>query len=69
MQYLAEMQSLSEWQVPRSDCDDCDPPQAAAQRMVWRLRDNGKLWTRKTWTLEQGGSRETFLVFRKRAAK
>jgi hypothetical protein len=43
--------------------------EAAAQRMVWRLRDGGRVWTRQTWIIEQGKRRETFLVFRKREAE
>lgn len=45
-----------------------DSPNAAVQRMVWRLRDGGKVWTRQTWTIQKDGTKETFLVFRKRAA-
>jgi hypothetical protein len=44
-------------------------PQAGAQRAVWRLSDGGRVWTRKTWTIEENGRRETLLVFRKREAK
>ncbi len=40
---------------------------AATQRMIWRLRDGGKTWTRQTRTLEPDGAKDTFLVFRKRA--
>jgi hypothetical protein len=46
-----------------------DDPTAGVQRMIWRLRDGGKTWTRQTRTLEQGGSRDTFLVFRKQDEK
>ena len=42
-----------------------DDPSAGVQRMIWRLRDGGKTWTRQTRTLQPGGSRDTFLVFRK----
>lgn len=41
-------------------------PSSAVQRMVWRLRDGGKIWTRQTKTIQPGGEKETFLVFRKR---
>jgi hypothetical protein len=43
-----------------------ETPDAARQRMIWRLRDGGKTWTRQTRTLQPGGARDTFLVFRKR---
>ena len=39
------------------------------QRSVWRLREGGKVWTRQTWTVQKESTRESFLVFRKRAAK
>lgn len=46
-----------------------DPnPKTAMQRSVWRLREDGKVWTRQSWTVEKTGKRETFLVFRKREA-
>jgi hypothetical protein len=41
-------------------------PRAASQRMIWRLRDDGKTWTRQTRTLQADGAKDTFLVFRKR---
>jgi hypothetical protein len=41
-------------------------PKAAVQRMIWRLRDGGKVWTRQTRTIQPGGVKDTFLVFRKR---
>lgn len=44
-------------------------PQVAFQRSVWMLRDGGKTWTRRTWTVQNGENRESFLVFRKRAAQ
>jgi hypothetical protein len=44
-------------------------PNAATQRSVWRLQDHGKVWTRQTWTVQTGETRESFLVFKKRAAK
>jgi photosystem II stability/assembly factor-like uncharacterized protein len=37
--------------------------------MIWRLQDGGKTWTRQTRTIQVDGARDTFLVFRKRAAK
>lgn len=43
-----------------------ETPDAARQRMIWRLRDGGKTWTRQTRTLQPGGAKDTFLVFRKR---
>ena len=44
-------------------------PNAGVQRTVWRLREGGKIWTRQTWTVQKDETRESFLVFRKRAAK
>jgi hypothetical protein len=41
-------------------------PSSAVQRMVWRLREGGKMWTRQTMTIQPSGTKETFLVFRKR---
>jgi hypothetical protein len=43
-------------------------PSSAVQRMIWRLRDGGKTWTRQTMTIQPSGTRETMLVFRKREA-
>jgi hypothetical protein len=43
-------------------------PSAAYQRMVWKLREGGKIWTRQSKTIEPDGVWETFLVFRKREA-
>jgi hypothetical protein len=43
-------------------------PSSAVQRMVWRLRDGGKTWTRQSKTIQPDGVRETFLVFRKRSS-
>jgi hypothetical protein len=42
-----------------------EQPHTATQRMVWRLRDGGRIWTRQTWTVQKGGNKESFLVFRK----
>jgi hypothetical protein len=39
---------------------------AGVQRMIWRLGDGGKTWTRQTRTIQPDGTRDTFLVFRKR---
>ena len=44
-------------------------PASAVQRMIWKLREDGKIWTRQTMTIQPGGTKETFLVFRKREAK
>ncbi len=44
-------------------------PASAVQRMIWRLRDGGKTWTRQTMTVQPSGTRETMLVFRKRPTK
>ncbi len=41
-------------------------PNAALQRTVWELRDGGRVWTRRTWTVQKNETRESFLVFRKR---
>ena len=43
-----------------------DNPNGAVQRMIWRLRDDGKTWTRQTRTIQPDGVKDTFLVFRKR---
>jgi hypothetical protein len=43
-------------------------PRAAVQRMVWRLQDFGNTWTRQTWSIAGGTSKQTFLVFRRRPA-
>jgi hypothetical protein len=51
--------------VARTD----ENPTAAMQRMIWRLRDGGKTWTRQTRTIQPGGAKDTFLVFRKREGK
>jgi hypothetical protein len=40
-------------------------PEAARQRMIWRLQDGGKTWTRQTRTLQPDGAKDTFLVFRR----
>jgi hypothetical protein len=42
-----------------------DEPHSATQRMVWRLRDGGRVWTRQSWTVQKGGGKESYLVFRK----
>jgi hypothetical protein len=44
-------------------------PRAAVQRMIWRLEDGGKTWTRQTHTVQPSGEKESFLVFRKRTGK
>ena len=46
-----------------------DNPTGAVQRMIWRLRDNGKTWTRQTRTIQPDAVKDTFLVFRKRETK
>ena len=43
-----------------------DSELGAVQRMIWKLTDGGKTWTRQTRTLQPTGARDTFLVFRKR---
>lgn len=40
--------------------------EVAFQRSQWEIKDGGKTWTRRTWTVQKGDSRESFLVFRKR---
>jgi hypothetical protein len=44
-------------------------PRAAVQRMIWRLRENGRVWTRQTRTLQSGEAKNSLLIFRKREAK
>ena len=46
-----------------------DNPAAASQRMIWQLEDGGRTWTRKTRTIQPDGSKDTYLVFRKREPK
>jgi hypothetical protein len=43
-----------------------EDPRAAVQRMVWRLQDFGNTWTRQSWTISGAGSKQTFLIFRRR---
>jgi hypothetical protein len=45
-----------------------EEPHTATQRMVWRLQDGGRIWTRQSWTVQKGGNKQSFLVFRKREA-
>jgi hypothetical protein len=44
-----------------------EDPRAAVQRMVWRLQDFGNTWTRQSWTISGAGSKQTFLIFRRRS--
>jgi len=44
-------------------------PDSGWTRAVWELKDGGKTWTRRTWSFSQAEKRDSFLVFRKRAAK
>ena len=46
-----------------------EDPKVAFQRSVWELKDGGKVWTRRTWTVQKDETRESLLVFRKREAK
>jgi hypothetical protein len=64
-QWGKDKKSLWIQSVTSSDED----PQVAFQRSVWMLRDGGKTWTRRTWTVQKGENRESFLVFKKRPAK
>ncbi len=43
-------------------------PVAASQRMIWRLAEGGKVWTRQTRSIQPDGYKDTFLVFRKQSA-
>ena len=43
--------------------------EVAYQRSQWTLEDGGKTWTRHTWTIQKGQTRESVLVFKKREAK
>ena len=45
-----------------------DNPDSGWTRSVWELKDGGKTWTRRTWSFSQSEKRDSFLVFRKRAA-
>ena len=40
--------------------------EVAFQRSQWSLSDGGKVWTRRTWTVQEGQNRESLLIFRKR---
>jgi hypothetical protein len=40
--------------------------EVAFQRSQWSLSDGGKVWTRRTWTVQKEQNRESLLVFRKR---
>src|SRR5512143_1733378 len=40
--------------------------EVAFQRTQWELKDGGKTWIRKTWTVQKGETRESLLVFHKR---
>jgi hypothetical protein len=42
-------------------------PVAASQRMIWRLAEGGKVWTRQTRSIQPDGYKDTFLVFRKQS--
>jgi hypothetical protein len=39
------------------------------QRAIWKLQENGTVWTRQTRTITKGEVRDTYLVFRKRDAR
>ena len=54
------------WLQVEAAGEDGDP--AGYQRAVWRLRDNGTVWTRQTRTITKSEVRDSFLVFRKREA-
>ena len=47
---------------------DEENPVAGIQRMIWKLEDGGKTWTRQTRTIQPNGTKDTFLIFRKREA-
>ena len=64
-QWGKDKKSLWIQSVTSSDED----PKVAFQRSVWELKDGGKVWTRRTWTVQKDESRESLLVFRKREAK
>ena len=40
--------------------------EVAFQRSQWTLTDGGKVWTRRTWTIQKGQNRVSLLVFKKR---
>ncbi len=61
-QWGKDRKSLWIQTVTKSD----DGAEVAFQRTQWELKDGGKTWTRRTWTVQKGDSRESFLVFRKR---
>jgi hypothetical protein len=45
-----------------------EDPRAAVQRMVWRLQDFGNTWTRQSWTISGAGSKQSYLIFRRKPA-
>jgi hypothetical protein len=55
------------WLQVEAKDDDGQPE--GYQRGIWRLRDNGTVWTRQTRTITKGDVKDTFLVFRKRDTK
>lgn len=55
------------WLQVEAAGDDGEP--MGYQRAIWRLRDNGTVWTRQTRTITKEEARESFLVFRRREAK
>ncbi len=61
-QWAKDRKSLWIQTVTKSE----DGVEVAFQRTQWELKDGGKTWTRRTWTVQKGESRESFLVFRKR---
>jgi hypothetical protein len=45
-----------------------DGEEVAFQRSQWELKDGGKTWARRTWTVRKGDTRQSILIFRKRPA-
>jgi hypothetical protein len=43
-----------------------DGTEVAHQRSQWTLNNGGTVWTRHTWTVQDGKNRESVLVFKKR---
>jgi hypothetical protein len=44
-----------------------EDPRRSIQRMVWTLSEDRKEWVRQSVSIQEGGSRESRLVFRRRA--
>jgi hypothetical protein len=55
------------WLQVEAAGDDGEP--MGYQRAIWRLSENGTVWTRQTRTITKSEARESLLVFRRRETK